>query len=45
MEAYKVDVAKCSHPEWREDMFSRTCKVCGYCNLIEDFLNDKEEIK
>jgi hypothetical protein len=42
MEVYKVDQSICSHPEWREDMFSRTCKVCGYNNLIEDYQIEKE---
>jgi hypothetical protein len=41
MEVYKVDQSICSHPEWREDMFSRTCKVCGYNNLIEDYQIEK----
>ena len=42
MEVYKVDQSICPHPEWREDMFSRTCKVCGYNNLIEDYQIEKE---
>ena len=43
MEHYKVDETVCPHPEWREDMFSRTCMVCGYNNLIEDYQTEKKE--